>query len=153
MSFKSFEDIVSFAVGKEKEAVTFYTDLAKQAPNTGVKGTLEEFAKEEQKHYMMLRDLEKSKEKLENYKFEWIPDIKRSDYLVDVEYEKSMGYPELLRLAMKREEKSLKLYNELMEKAGKEDLTKIFKMMCQEEAGHKLKLETMYDDYMAEQGD
>jgi len=153
MSFESFEDIVSFAVGKEKEAVTFYTDLAKQAPNTGVKGTLEEFAKEEQKHYMMLRDLEKSKEKLKTYKFEWIPDIKRSDYLVDVEYEKTMGYPELLRLAMKREEKSLKLYNELMEKAGKEDLTKIFKMLCQEEASHKLKLETMYDDYMAEQGD
>lgn len=153
MSFESFEEIVAFAAEKEKEAVTFYNDLAKQAPNTGAKGTLEGFAKEEGKHYAMLVDLENSKEKLKSYRFEWIPDIKRSNYLVDVEYEKSMGYPELLRLAMKREEKSLKLYNELMEKADKEDLSKVFKMLCQEEAGHKLKLETMYDDYMAEQGD
>ncbi len=153
MDFESFDKIVEFAADKEKDAVDFYKDLAEQAPNTGAKGILEGVAKEEGKHYGMLKDLGKSKEKLAEYKFEWVPDIKRSDYLVDVEYEKSMGYAELLRLAMKREEKSLKLYNELMEKADEEDLKKVFKMLCQEEAGHKLKLETMYDDYMAEQGD
>ena len=29
----------------------------------------------------------------------------------------------------------------------------LFKILCQEEAKHKLALETMYDDYMAELGD
>jgi len=32
-------------------------------------------------------------------------------------------------------------------------LVKVFKMLSQEEATHKLKLETIYDDYMAMMGD
>jgi rubrerythrin len=153
MSFKSFEEIVQFAMGKEKEAVDFYSGLAKNAIFSGAKETLEDFAGEEQKHYDMLENLGKGEQPLGDYKFEWIPDIKRSNYLVDVDEPNDMGYAELLRLAMKREEKALKLYNELQEKAEKEEFKNVFKMLCQEEAKHKLALETLYDDYMAEQGD
>ncbi|MBW2218139.1 MAG: ferritin family protein [Deltaproteobacteria bacterium] len=153
MGFETFGEILEFAIDKEKEAVTFYKDLARQAPFAGARETLEEFSREERKHQVMLEDFGKDKEKLAGFKFERIPDLKRSDYLVDVEYEKSMVYPDLLRLAMKREEISLKLYNELIEKAEKEELKKVFRMLSQEEAKHKLKLETLYDDYMAEQGD
>ena len=153
MSFKSFEEIVQFAMDKEKEAVDFYSGLAKEAIFSGAKETLEGFASEEQKHYDMLANLGTAGKALADYKFEWIPDIKRSNYLVDVDDPKDMDYVELLRLAMKREEKALKLYNELLERADKEDLKNVFKMLCQEEAKHKLTLETMYDDYMAEQGD
>ena len=72
---------------------------------------------------------------------------------MDMDDPKDMDYADLLRLAMKREEKSLALYNELLVKAENEDLKNVFKMLCQEEAKHKLALETLYDDYMAEQGD
>lgn len=153
MPFKSFEEIVQFAKDKEKEAVEFYSGLAKDAVFSGAKETLEGFAKEEQKHYDMLENLGKAEKAPADYKFKWIPDIKRSNYLVDVDDPKDMGYADLLRLAMKREEKALKLYNELLERADKEELKNVFKMLCQEEAKHKLALETMYDDYMAEQGD
>ena len=153
MSFTSFEEIVHFAMDKEKEAVDFYSGLAKNTVFSGAREILEGFADEEQKHYDMLEDLGKAEKRLADYKFEWIPDIKRSNYLVDMDDPKDMGYADLLRLAMKREEKALKLYNELLEKADKEELKNIFKMLCQEEAKHKLSLETMYDDYMAEQGD
>ena len=153
MNFKSFEEIIAFAAGKEKEAVLFYEDLAKQAPQTGARETLEAFAREEKKHQDMLENLEKNKEKLADYKFDWVPDLRRSDYVVDVQYDRGMGYPELLRLAMKREEASLKLYNQLMSETDKEELNKVFKMLSQEEATHKYKLETLYDDYMAKQGD
>ncbi|MBT3255262.1 MAG: ferritin family protein [Deltaproteobacteria bacterium] len=153
MSFTSFEEIVLFAMDKEKEAVDFYSGLAKNAVFSGARETLEGFAGEEQNHYDMLENLGKAENKLADYKFEWIPDIKRSNYLVDVDDPKDMDYADLLRLAMKREEKALKLYNELLEKADKEEFKNVFKMLCQEEAKHKLALETMYDDYMAEQGD
>jgi rubrerythrin len=79
--------------------------------------------------------------------------MKRSDYIVGVKYEKGMSYPEILRLAMKREEGSLALYNLLKRKTEDEDLVKVFKMLSQEEAKHKLALETLYDDFMATQGD
>jgi rubrerythrin len=90
---------------------------------------------------------------LEDYKFKWITDIKRSDYLVDLEYEEGMPYNEILLLAMKREEKALKLYNQFLEQADTEEAKKLFKVLCQEEAKHKLALETIYDDYMAGMGD
>ena len=153
MSFTSFEEIVLFAMDKEKEAVDFYSGLAKNAVFSGARETLEGFAGEEQNHYDMLENLGKAENKLADYKFEWIPDIKRSNYLADVDDPKDMDYADLLRLAMKREEKALKLYNELLEKADKEEFKNVFKMLCQEEAKHKLALETLYDDYMAEQGD
>ena len=89
----------------------------------------------------------------EDYKFKWITDIKRSDYVVDLEYQPGMPYNEILLMAMKREEKALKLYNEFLAQADTEDGKKIFKILCQEEAKHKLALETLYDDYMAKMGD
>ncbi len=153
MSFTSFEEIIQFAKDKEKEAVDFYSDLAKNAIFSGARETLEGFAGEEQKHFDLLDNLGKEKKDLAQYKFTWIPDLKRSDYLVDMDDPKDMDYADLLRLAMKREEKSLALYNELLVKADNEDLKNVFKMLCQEEAKHKLALETLYDDYMAEQGD
>jgi hypothetical protein len=41
----------------------------------------------------------------------------------------------------------------LLKKADRDDFKMVFKMLCQEEANHKLKLETLYDDYMAGMGD
>jgi rubrerythrin len=77
--------------------------------------------------------------------------MKRSDYMVDIEYEKGMHYTDILRLAMKREEKALKLYNVLQTKTQDEAYLKLFKILAQEEAKHKRVLETLYDDYMADQ--
>ena len=153
MSFKTFQDIIEYAVEKEKEAVEFYGEFSKKAPSVNERTILEGFAKEEAKHQAMFENFGKDKEKIAGYDFKWIPDIKRSNYIVDIEYKEGMDYLDLLRLAMKREEKALQMYNELLEKTDQEELKNLFKMLCQEEAGHKLKLETIYDDYMAKQGD
>ena len=153
MTFESFEDIISFAIQKEREAAQFYADAAKQEPFAGVKEALEEMVAEEKKHEAMLKNLEENKEVLENYKFKWVPDMKRSDYMVELQYEPGMHYADLLRLAMKREEQALKMYNELQQRTDNEEYIKVFKMLCQEEAKHKMFLETLYDDYMAEMGD
>lgn len=153
MNFESFEEIITFAIDKEREAVAFYEEAAKQEPYSGAKKTFEEFAGEEKKHASLLEGVLKGETRVSEYELKRIPDLKRSDYLVDMTYEEGMAYADILRLAMKREEKSLKLYNSLAEKAEKEDLLKVFRILSQEEAKHKLALETLYDDYMAEQGD
>lgn len=153
MSFESVEEIINFAIEKEQEAAKFYADAAEQELFAGAKEALLEMAQEEQKHETMLKDLEGSKALVEAYEFKWIPDMKRSDYMIDMKYEPGMHYTDLLRLAMKREEQALKMYNELQKKTDNEDHIKIFKVLCQEEAKHKNFLETLYDDYMAKQGD
>ena len=153
MGFESFEEIVEYAISKEKEAAEFYEECAEKEPFTGVKDTLLEFSKEERKHQAMLENLGQNKELVEDYKLTWVPDIKRSDYIEEIKYEPGMHYVDILRLAMKREEQALKMYNELQNRTDNPENVKVFKILCQEEASHKQFLETLYDDYMAEQGD
>ena len=153
MTFESFEEIISFAIEKERDAAVFYADIASQEPFSGVREALEEMVAEEEKHEAILKNLGENKELLEHYEFKWIPDMKRSDYMIDLIFEPGMRYIDILRLAMKREEQALKMYNELQKKTDNEEYIKAFKVLCQEEAKHKLYLETLYDNYMAEQGD
>ena len=108
MRFNTFDEIMEFAIEKEKEAAAFYEEASKIEKFSGARETLESFAKEERKHQSMLENF--SREVIEYYTIEKIPDLKRSDYLVDIEYEPGMAYPDLLRLAMKREEKALKFF-------------------------------------------
>jgi rubrerythrin len=155
MDFNTLTEIIDFAIAKEIEAEEFYRSVAQQEPFAGKKEMFLEYAAEEKKHQTLLENLKAGKmgKGYENYKFQWIADIKRSNYLHEVAYQPGMNYPDILILAGKREEKALKLYNDLLAKAETDEAKKIFKILCQEEAKHKLALETLLDDYLAEQGD
>jgi rubrerythrin len=153
MSFESLEEILRFAIDREGEAAAFYEDLARRETFSGARETFESFAREERKHESLLDAFLKGEKTLGGYDFKWIPDLKRSNYSVAMNYEEGMGYADILRLATKREEASLALYNELAGKADRPEALELFQMLSQEEAKHKLALETMLDDYLAEQGD
>jgi rubrerythrin len=155
MKFESISDIIDFAISREQEAVDFYITASKEESMSGSKEMLIEFSEEEKKHRRILEEL-KAKgfaAGVEDYNFKWIKDIKRSDYMDDMVYKPGMGYRDILVIAIKREENALKLYNKLLAEAESENAKKVFKILCQEEAKHKLGLETMYDDHMAEMGD
>ena len=155
MEFKTPSDILDYAIGKEKEAKQFYLEISEEETLSGNRQVFLDFAREEDKHVVMLEELKAGTiaEGIDNYEFKWIKDIKRGDLRLDIEYEKGMHYRDILMLAIKREEKALKLYNDLQVRVEDPDHAMIFKMLCQEEAKHKLALETMYDDHMAEMGD
>ncbi len=155
MEFENLAAILDFAIQKELEAAEFYTNISKEEAFSGAGKMFEEFAREERKHQQMLEDFKTRglSASMEDYKFKWITDIKRSNYVVDLDYSPGMAYNEILMLAMKREEKALQLYNDFLEKSDSEAGRTLFKVLCQEEAKHKLALETMYDDYMAKMGD
>ena len=151
MEFGSIDEILSFATDREKEAVEFYSSLAKEATRASIKETFEKFAKEEEKHVALLSDIAGNKEKIDAYEFKKITDLKISDYMVESEYEEGMPMPEILKLAMKKEEVAVKLYSALKDKTDNEDAKKVFMILVQEESKHKLALESMYDDYLADQ--
>lgn len=155
MDFNNLTEIIDFAIAKEVEAEEFYRSVASQEAFSGKKEMFLEYAAEEKKHQALLEDLKSGRlgKRLEDYEFKWITDIKRSNYVHDVEYNPGMAYQDILMLACKREEKALALYNELQVKAENDEAKKVFKILCQEEAKHKLALETMYDDFMAKMGD
>lgn len=151
MNFGSIDEILTFAIDKENEAVAFYQSQAAKATRASLREIFESFAKEEQKHAALLSDIAGNKEKIESYEFKKIPDLKISDYMVEKDYEEGMPMPEILKIAMKREEKAVKLYQTLADQTDNADARKVFLMLVQEESKHKLGLETMYDDYLAEQ--
>jgi rubrerythrin len=155
MDFKDLNAIIDFAIAKEIEAAEFYRSVSEQESFSGKKEMFLEFAAEERKHQTLLEDFKAGNpiDKLDDYQFKWITDIKRSDYVDDVDYKPGMPYNDILMLAAKREESALALYNQLLDNAEASEAKKLFKMLCQEEAKHKLALETMLDDYMAEMGD
>jgi len=151
MNFGSIDEILTFAIGKENEAVDFYQSQAAKATKASLREIFDSFAREEQKHAALLSDIAGNKEKIQSYEFKKIPDLKISDYMVEKDYEEGMPMPEILKVAMKREEKAVKLYQTLADQTDNADARKVFLMLVQEESKHKLGLETMYDDYLAEQ--
>lgn len=151
MSFETFEDIINYAVEKESEAIQFYTEASQQEQYAAAKSTFLQFAGEEKKHKALFEDLGSST--ASEYKLTKIPDLKRSDYMVELEYKPGMSYPDILALAMKREEKAKNFYDDCVGRVDGEDRKKLFQMLAQEESKHKLALETLYDDEMAKGGD
>lgn len=149
MNFGSVDEILTFAINNEKEAVAFYTELSEKESFSAAKETFKSFAKEEQKHVELISDIKGNKDKINSYELKKITDLKISDYMVEKEYEPNMIMSDILRIAMKREEKSVKLYNELEGQSSDPQVIKVFKMLAQEEAQHKLALESLYDDYLA----
>ncbi len=144
MDEKRFREIIQFAIQREIESMSYYTRASQMVKPSGTKELFEDFAKQEEKH----------KEKLEAYregkivlaKIQRIPDLKISDYLVDTELTPEIPYADILRVAMKREERSVKLYTDLKEKNEDKGLVDLFTFLVQEEMKHKYYLEKLYDD-------
>ena len=84
MNFKTFEEIMEYAINKEKEAEKFYTEASEKETYSGAKELFRGFALEERGHQKMLENF--SMENLEYFKEKKIPDLKISDYTVDMEY-------------------------------------------------------------------
>ena len=155
MDFTDFNAIIEFAIAQEVEAAEFYRGIATGEAQSERKELFSQFAAEEDKHRRLLEELKKGggERTIENYNFVWITDIKRSNFVADLSYTPGMPYRDILLLAAQREEKALALYNLLLAKAESEEARNIFKILCQEEAKHKLALEGTLDAFMAELGD
>ena len=144
MEEKKFMEIVQFAIQREIESVDFYNEARKIVKHSGTKELFSDFAKQEEGHRKKLEEVESGKIVLG--KIEKVPNLKISDYLVDATLKPEISFAEILRIAMKREERSVKLYTDLNEKNEDETLRKLFTFLVQEESKHKYALEKIYDD-------
>jgi rubrerythrin len=141
---ETFEVVVREAVRKEADAAAFYR-MASERVKSGISKIFQEMAAEEEKHRKLLENLDW--EKVKNYELKDIPDLRIAEFLEDVPYDDTMTYQDAIRMAIKNEEKSHTLYVASARRfADNPDVEKLFKMLAQEEAKHKLKLEQVYDD-------
>jgi rubrerythrin len=144
MDEKKFHEMLQFAIDREIESVRFYTEGSQKVKHSGTKELFLDFAGQEKKHKQKLQDVRKGKRSVAH--IQHIPDLKISDYLVDSELTPESSYADTLRIAMKREERSVKLYTDLKEKNTDKTLVNLFTFLVQEESKHKYVLEKLYDD-------
>lgn len=142
--FNSLEDILDFAINEEQMAADFYTELAAKMKHQEMKDTFEQYALEEIGHRAKLEAIKNGK-KYEVSESK-IADLKIADYLIEVDVDKTnITYQEALIIAMKKEKSAFRLYNDLAAAAKDEPSKKLFLMLAQEEAKHKLRFEVEYD--------
>ncbi len=144
MNEKQFKEIIEFAIDKEIRAFNFYTSASQVAKYSGAKELFSDLAKEEVGHRKLLEKMDIGK--VAQAKIETVPNLKISDYMVDVEFKPDLSYADILRAAMKMEERALKLYTDMKESNKDNDLIKLFTLLASEEAKHKFRLEKIYDE-------
>ena len=140
----STDEILDYAISCEEEAVKFYTDLAGQAKDSGMRTIFESYAKEEEGHKQKLLGIKSSG--TFGAATEKVLDLKISDYLVEVEQTGDLSYQDALILAMKREKAAFKLYTDMAASSRDPELKSILQGLAQEEAKHKLHFEVTYDE-------
>ena len=144
MDEKKFQEIIQFAIQREIESMGFYNKASKLVKHSGTRDLFLDFVKQEEGHKKKLEEVQSGKIVLG--KIEKIPNLKISDYMVDAELNPNISYADILRIAMKREEHSVKLYSDLNEKNEEESLKKLFTFLMQEESKHKYAIEKIFDD-------
>jgi len=144
--WKSVDEVLDFAIGQEQEAFQFYTDLSARMDRPWMSEIFKSFAQEELGHKRKLEDIKVGKKLLPSQSK--VLDLKIGDYLVDVEPNREMDYQQALIVAMKKEKKAFKMYNDLAAVVEDGSLQTVFMSLAQEEAKHKLRFEIEYDDYV-----
>jgi rubrerythrin len=144
MEFKSVDEILDFAIGNEEKAADFYRKIASMVDSPSMKETMNEFVAEEMKHKEKLIEIKNGKEL--NAVQGKILDLKIGDYMVAQEPTPGINYQEALILAIKQEKAAFQLYNDLALSTDNEALRNVLLSLAQEEAKHKLKFETEYDE-------
>lgn len=144
--FDSVDDVLDFAINNEIRANKFYLELAEKMDRPAMKEAFLEFAAEEKKHEQMLLRI-KEGHRLDAAA-EKVKDLQIGDYLVDAETSPTMTYQEALILAIKREKAAMMLYTDLAASTDDGQLQRLFQGLAQEEAKHKLRFETEYDEHV-----
>ena len=143
MKLDSLDEILRFAIRKEADAAAFYK-MAANRSNPGVKKTFKELAKMEEGHKKKLEIFDLKK--ISQMKLKTTKGLGMSELMEDVPFSSDMSYADLLRMAIKNEERSQRLYLSTEKSVTEPNLKKLLLVLAQEESAHKERLEKIYDE-------
>ncbi|MFP4528477.1 MAG: ferritin family protein [Candidatus Kapaibacterium sp.] len=144
MDENKFQEIINFAIELEEQAAARYKDMRSMTKYDSSIKMLKDLERMEREHADTLRNLDK--QEVEDYTRRDIPDMKIGEMMAETPPQKNMTYQEVLAHAIKSEEHSKKLYEGLAANSPSEGLRNAFLKLADEEARHKLELETIYDN-------
>jgi len=146
--FKSFAEVIEFALEREEEACEFYDGLAEKTEDPLMRMIFRDFVGEEKRHKHRLENIggETGVMRLIKGVADPVRNLQIAETLEDVKVSPGMSFRDALVVAMKREEKSYRLYSLLAELSDDDHLSLLFAGLAREELGHKLRIEEVYQD-------
>jgi rubrerythrin len=142
---KTFGDVVDFAIHEETKAYVCYMTLAGRVKHPWTRKALEGFAADEVRHIDRLVEIKQTGGAA--VEPEDVPDLRIGDYVTaDISPREDMDTREAYIFAIRAEEAAARFYGNLAAKAVLPEVKEVLLALAQEEAKHKLKLETEYDD-------
>lgn len=146
-SVNPLHDILRTAIQREIEAYTMYSTAAARADTPHARDLLSELATQEVGHRTRLEGLLAGNvfKVLSKTQQRKIVDLKITDYLIDVPLTADSDLQDILIVAGKRERGSYELYSSLARVAEDPETVNLFEFLATEEATHKRRVETLYD--------
>ncbi|PKL59796.1 MAG: ferritin [Methanomicrobiales archaeon HGW-Methanomicrobiales-4] len=142
MKNEEFKKILLMAIDREVDSYALYTALADKVKDVALKTTFRELAKEETMHRKTLQEyLTGSRKEL---KFDEVKDYKLSNILDSPSPSSDMKPLDGLKLAIKKEEEAMEMYEKLADASADPEQKKIFTELAKMERGHKGRLEDLY---------
>ncbi|MBF0378249.1 MAG: ferritin family protein [Desulfamplus sp.] len=141
---QKYKDIIQYAIDREIEAEIFYKQLESKVSKQILKEMFSEFAKEENKHQQILKGVFDNKD--QELHFQPTVDYQISETVVKPTISDKMTLADVFAIAMKNEERAMKMYNYLAADSSSESMKKLFQELAAMEQGHKLKMENCYTD-------
>ena len=143
MTESEFKNVVEDAIQREIEAANYYRNLQNLVKVDASKVILKELENMEWGHMKILQHLDAAT--LEEYKKQNIANLGIAESLRQPVESAHLTIQEILITAIKREENAWKMYTSLSEETDDERIKLILLKLADEEAKHKLQLETIYD--------
>lgn len=144
MKQQELQNIIDFAIEKEKEAVSFYYDLASKVKLKALAEELRRIATMEEAHRQRLENMDVAEAVRDVPK--GVPDLHITEYVVEKKPSPDMSWQDIVNIAMHREQAAINLYTDL-EKLVIDPLSKqLFQHLAAEEQGHKFFFEKTWDD-------
>ncbi len=143
--FHSAEDILDFAIQRERDAQAMYLEYSSRTDRVGLRSLLVSMAGQEKGHEQSLRELRANRTVSSLFSKPQILDMKMDEYAVSAAFNPDMSYQDFLLLVVHKEEESRALYHRLESCAIQDDLRFLFRGLAEEEKRHKALAQDRYD--------
>ena len=144
--FDNIEEIIDFAIQREREAQASYLEYARATERRGFSELLLSMARMEKEHERRLLELKQGRSSEGLFTPPQTEDLGLTETLVDIPFSPDMDYGDFLILVIRKEGDAEKLYRRLQSLASNADLSGMFQLLADEERKHKDRAQERYDE-------
>ncbi len=134
LKFRTFDEVLDFAIVQEKAAQQFYAKLAQEVQDSDVKEFYRQLTVEEREHEKRLLSLKGYAYALREPD---LRDLSESGYLDAMPVPANVSLKEALQFAIRKERSAEHLYSLLADLVQQEELEQLFRVLSGQELHHR----------------